>query len=42
MFVASTRMNYKMKKDWGPGEKISLSDAILHWTIDSANALKME
>ena len=42
LLLAATRMNYKMKDDWGPGEKISLEDGILHWTIDSAKALKMD
>jgi predicted amidohydrolase YtcJ len=42
IFVASSRINYKMKDDWGPEQRISPEDAILHWTIDSANALKME
>ena len=42
MFVTSNRINYKMKDEWGPEQRISLEDAILHWTIDSANALKME
>lgn len=42
LLVAATRMNYKGKRDWGPGESISLEDGIRHWTIDSARALKME
>ncbi|MHB8895865.1 MAG: amidohydrolase [Candidatus Geothermincolia bacterium] len=42
LLVAGTRMNYKLKKDWGPNEKISVDDAIVHWTIGSARALKME
>lgn len=42
LLIAVTRLNYKMKKDWGPGEKIDIEDAVRHWTIDSARALKME
>ena len=42
LLLASTRMNYKGKADWDPGEKISPEDAVRHWTIDSAYALKLE
>jgi predicted amidohydrolase YtcJ len=42
LLLATTRMNYKGKTDWGPGEKIDIEDAVRHWTIDSARALKME
>lgn len=42
LLIAGTRMNYRFKKDWGPDEKISVEDAIRHWTIGSAKALKME
>lgn len=42
LLLAATRMNYKGKSDWGPGEKISLEDGIRHWSIDSARALKLE
>lgn len=42
LLIASTRINYKGSTDWGPGERIDLEDAINHWTIDSARALRME
>ena len=42
LMLAATRMNYKGKTDWNPDECISLEDGIRHWTIDSANALKLE
>ncbi|RJP26330.1 MAG: hypothetical protein C4536_15970 [Actinobacteria bacterium] len=42
LLLATTRMNYKGKTDWGPEEKIDIEDAVRHWTIDSARALKME
>ncbi|HJY63544.1 MAG TPA: amidohydrolase [Ignavibacteria bacterium] len=42
LIVANTRMNYKGNTDWGPEEKITLENAIRHWTINSANALFME
>jgi predicted amidohydrolase YtcJ len=42
LIIAGTRMNYRFKRDWGPDEKIGLEDAIRHWTIGSARALKME
>jgi predicted amidohydrolase YtcJ len=42
LLLATTRMNYKGKTDWGPEEKIDIEDAVRHWTIDSARALKMD
>ncbi len=42
LLLATTRMNYKGKTDWGPEEKIDIENAVRHWTIDSARALKME
>lgn len=42
LLVAANRLNYRLKRDWGPQEKISLEDAVRHWTIDSAHALFME
>jgi predicted amidohydrolase YtcJ len=42
LLTAATRMNFRGKKDWGPGEKISLESGIRHWTIDSARALGMD
>ncbi|MBU1671819.1 MAG: amidohydrolase [Actinobacteria bacterium] len=42
LMVAGTRMNYKFKWDWGPEQRIGVEDAIKHWTIGSARALKME
>ncbi|MDD5668352.1 MAG: amidohydrolase family protein, partial [Actinomycetota bacterium] len=42
LLLATTRMNYKGKTDWAPEEKIAIENAVRHWTIDSARALKME
>lgn len=42
LLLAATRMNFRMETNWAPEEKISLEDAIRHWTIDSARALFME
>ncbi len=42
LLVAGTRMNYRFKRNWGPRERIEIEDAIRHWTLDSAKALKME
>ena len=42
LIISSTRLNYKGETDWGSDQKIELEDAIRHWTIDSAKALKME
>ncbi len=42
LFLATHRLNYEFKPDWGPDEKISIENAIRHYTIDSAKALRME
>ncbi|MFH1150460.1 MAG: amidohydrolase family protein, partial [Actinomycetota bacterium] len=42
MLLAATRMNFRMETNWAPEEKITLGEAIRHWTIDSARALFME
>jgi hypothetical protein len=42
LMIAATRLNYKGKRDWGPEERISLENAVRHWTFDSARALKMD
>lgn len=42
LLIASTRLNYELKNDWGSDEAVDLEDAVRHWTIDSARALKME
>lgn len=42
ILLASTRLNYKMERNWGPEEKISIPKALRHWTIDSARALRRE
>lgn len=42
LLVASNRLNWRFKSDWKPQEKISIENAIRHWTIDSARALKLE
>lgn len=42
LILATTRLNYKMERDWGPEEAIPLEDGIRHWTIGSAHALFME
>ncbi len=42
LLIAGTRRNYKGTTDWGPGEKITVENAVRHWTIDSARALMME
>jgi len=42
LFLATQRLNYKFEGNWGPGEKILLENAIRHYTIDSANALRLE
>jgi len=41
MFLATQRLNYKFE-GWGPGEKILIENAIRYYTIDSANALRLE
>ncbi|MBM4176007.1 MAG: amidohydrolase [Ignavibacteria bacterium] len=42
LIISATRYNYKGDDDWAPEEKISVEDAIRHWTIDAAYALFME
>ncbi|MHB8896430.1 MAG: amidohydrolase, partial [Candidatus Geothermincolia bacterium] len=42
LLLAATRMNFRMETNWAPEEKITLENAIRHWTIDSARALFME
>lgn len=42
LFLATHRLNAKFETNWGPNEKILIEDAIRHFTIDSAKALKME
>ncbi len=42
LFLATHRLNYEFKPDWGPDEKISIENAIRHYTIDSARALRLE
>lgn len=42
LLLTATRINRRMERNWAPEEKISLEDAIRHWTIDSARALFME
>jgi len=42
LLIAATRMNCTGKASWGPEEKVSLENAIRHYTIDSAKALKLE
>ncbi|MBU1669615.1 MAG: amidohydrolase family protein [Actinobacteria bacterium] len=42
LLLAATRMNRRMETNWAPEEKISLENAVRHWTIDSARALFME
>jgi len=42
LLVSSTRLNWRLKTDWGPREKIGIENAIRHYTIDSARALKLE
>jgi predicted amidohydrolase YtcJ len=42
LLIASTRLNWRLKNDWGPEEKIDIVDAVSHWTLDSAKALKVE
>jgi hypothetical protein len=42
LFLATQRLNYKFEDNWGPGEKILIENAIRHYTIDSANALRLE
>lgn len=42
LFLATQRLNYKFEDNWGPGEKILIENALRHYTIDSANALRLE
>ena len=42
MLIAGTRMNYKGSTDWGPDQAVRIEDALRHYTIHSAEALKME
>ena len=42
LIIAATRINYKGDTDWGEEEKIELIDAIQHYTLGSARALKMD
>lgn len=42
LIIMATRINYKMNTDWGPGEKISLENAIRYYTLGGAKALFWE
>ena len=42
LFLATQRLNYKFEDNWGPGEKVLIENAIRHYTIDSAKALRLE
>lgn len=42
LFLATQRLNYRFETDWGPNEKISIENALRHYTIDSAKALRLE
>ncbi len=42
LFLATQRLNYKFEGNWGPDEKILIENAIRHYTIDSAKALRLE
>lgn len=42
MFLATQRLNCKFESNWGPDEKILIENAIRHYTIDSAKALRLE
>lgn len=42
LFLAATRLNYRMKAEWGPQEKISVETGIRHWTRGSAEDVLME
>ncbi|MBU1669510.1 MAG: amidohydrolase [Actinobacteria bacterium] len=42
LLIAALRINYEGKTDWGRQESVGLEDGIMHWTIDSAKALRME
>lgn len=42
LFLATQRLNSKFEGNWGPDEKIPIENAIRHYTIDSAKALRLE
>lgn len=42
LIVAATRLNYKMKVEWGPEEKIDITTAIHYWTRGSAEVMLMD
>ncbi len=42
LLLASTRLNFRMKAEWGPHEKISVEEGIKHWTSDSAKDMLWE
>ena len=42
LILCSKRFNYKGKTDWGIEEKISVENAIRHWTIGSARVMFMD
>ncbi|MFC2101532.1 amidohydrolase [Bacteroidota bacterium] len=42
LVIAGTRYNYTGTNDWGPEEKITLDDALRHYTIDCAKTLMLE
>ncbi|MHB8893677.1 MAG: amidohydrolase [Candidatus Geothermincolia bacterium] len=42
LLIAGTRINYKLEADWAPEEKITMENAIQHYTLGSAKCMKME
>lgn len=42
LFLSATRINYKGDDDWSPEEKITVEEAIRHWTIDAAYSMFMD
>ncbi len=42
LLLASKRFNYKGRTDWGAGERITIADAVRHWTIGSAETMFMD
>lgn len=42
LFIGATRLNYKMKVEWGPDQKVPVEQGIRHWTIDSAKSMMMD
>lgn len=42
LIIAATRINYHLKTDWAPEEKITMENAIRHYTLGGAKALFME